>query len=58
MWKNFRSLSFWFEHLLFLPLRFCFAVCSGNWPFVQGFFWALSLKIRGKSDPHLSYGLV
>ena len=41
MWKNFRGIHFWVEHLFFLPLRMAWMMVRGRWGFALGFFEAL-----------------
>lgn len=41
MWKNFRGMRFWLEHLFFLPFRMVFALFRGRPGFILGFFEAL-----------------
>ena len=42
MWKNFRGIRFWAEHLFFLPFRMVWMLLKGRWGFVIGFFEALA----------------
>lgn len=47
MWKNFKGFSFWFPHILFLPLCLLVALLRGNADLLRGFVQAL--KITGRS---------
>lgn len=49
MWKNFSGVSFWFPHLLFLPLRMVWFLIKGNVRLISGFWEAfLMVSFPGK----------
>jgi len=48
MWKSFKGLGFWLQHLFFLPLRLAAALVLGRFEFIQGFFIAIRMTLKRK----------
>lgn len=48
MWKNISDPGIWCAHIVLLPLRLLYALCTGQSAFVSGFFQAVPLFLKAR----------
>jgi GT2 family glycosyltransferase len=54
IWKNISDPGIWCEHIVLLPLRLLYALCTGQTAFVSGFFQAVPLFLKARKKHRLA----